>query len=200
MIAAFSHKIADFLVREKTIETQYKDVYEYGLELCISSLISIFILIAMSAVSGKYKEGFLFYLVFCLTRLFCGGYHAKSYMKCKGMLFLILCAVFTLQGMWKAIPAYGIVGIWCCCAMTIIFYAPIENENKALSAKEKKNSKYISMMLLGLWALVESILYALQSQLVGIIPITLFLIAILMLLEKSREKICKGGKSNEKGK
>ncbi|MDE6529718.1 MAG: accessory gene regulator B family protein, partial [Lachnospiraceae bacterium] len=43
-----SRKIADFLVREKTIEKEYLEVYLYGIELCLSSIISILIMIFTS--------------------------------------------------------------------------------------------------------------------------------------------------------
>lgn len=198
MITTISRKIADFLVREKTIEEETVDIYVYGIELWVSSAISIVIMLITTIVLGKVVEGLIFYIVFCVTRLFCGGYHANSYMGCKMVFWMILLTVLFLQKALQGTPFGFWIVLWCFYTFIIFCFAPIENENKKLEVDEKKKYKIVSIILSFFWLLIEWIVNVLQHKLAGLIPVTLALIAVLMLLEISKNYLKKGEYKNEK--
>ena len=79
MITEICHIIADFFKKEKIISEEQRDVYEYGLELCVSTLIGVIITVVIGLLFNRFFETLTFYIVFCFTRLFCGGFHAKCY-------------------------------------------------------------------------------------------------------------------------
>lgn len=195
-----SRKIADFLMREKTIEKEYLEVYVYGIELCLSSIISILILIFTSIILNRVIEGFLFYIIFCVTRLFCGGYHAKSYAGCKIVFLAALVVVLILNEMPKEIFSNLWLILWSYYALLVLGFAPIENENKPLEETEKKKYKIISILLSFFWLAIEGLLYVLHSKYLRIIPITLALIATLMLLEINKKNLERRKKNEKRSK
>lgn len=79
MITKLCHIIADFFIKEKIISEEQRDVYEYGLELCVSTLLGVIITVVIGLLFNRFFETLTFYIVFCFTRLFCGGFHAKCY-------------------------------------------------------------------------------------------------------------------------
>lgn len=200
MITTMSRKIADFLMREKTIEKEYLEVYVYGIELCLSSIISILILIFISVILNRVIEGFLFYIIFCVTRLFCGGYHAKSYAGCKIVFLAALVVVLILNEMPKEIFSNLWLILWSYYALLVLGFAPIENENKPLEETEKKKYKIISILLSFFWLAIEGLLYVLHSKYLRIIPITLALIATLMLLEINKKNLERRKKNEKRSK
>lgn len=199
MITSISRKIADFLVRENTIEKEYIEVYVYGIELWMSSLISILILFFTTILMHRVVEGILFYGVFCVTRLFCGGYHAKDYLGCKIVFEIILLAVLFLNEILQKMSPFLLIVLWFYYVLIVFFFAPVENENKRLEEKEKRKHKMISLILSFCWLLIEGLLCGLQNSFMRIIPITLALVATLMLLEICKNIIIRRREKNEKG-
>lgn len=198
MITLVSRKIADFLVKENTIKKEYLEAYVYGIELCISSIISILIMLFTTILLNRVIEGLIFYIVFCITRLFCGGYHAKSYAGCKMVFLITLLAVLFLNKVFREVsPGLWII-LWSYYVLIVLCFGPIENENKRLEEKEKRKYKIISIAISFFWLAIEGLLCRLQSKYMGIISITLALIATLMLLEISKNYLRKGEGANEK--
>ncbi len=52
MIAKLSRIIADFFIRQEIVPEEQREVYEYGFELSISSIIGILIVLAIGLVSS----------------------------------------------------------------------------------------------------------------------------------------------------
>lgn len=199
MITSVSRKIADFLVKEKAIEKEYLEAYVYGMELCLSSIISILIMLFTTILLNRVIEGVIFYVVFCITRLFCGGYHAKSYVGCKMAFLTTLLVVLLLNKVFQEVsPGLWII-LWSYYVLIVLCFGPIENENKQLEEKKKRKYKIISIAISFFWLAIEGLLRLLQSKYTGIISITLALIATLMLLEISKNCLRKGEGANEKG-
>lgn len=66
MIAKLSHIIADFFIRQKVVPEEQREVYEYGFELSISSVIGILFVLAIGFVSNRFlgKRSFLHSVLF----------------------------------------------------------------------------------------------------------------------------------------
>lgn len=188
MITAISRIITNFLVCENIIEEERKDAYLYGIELLISSLFSVTIMLFFGILFGKFPECIMFYFVFCTTRLFCGGYHAKSYAGCKLMFTFILCAVLILDKVLTELSIFHYCILWSIYAVSTYIYAPIENSNKKLNAEEKKKNHIRSIVIAFVWLFVMAVMGLMHNDLSKIILLTLIFIASLMILQKIKEK------------
>lgn len=190
MIAELSRMIADVFIRQKVVPEEQREVYEYGLELSISSVMGILIVLAIGLVSNRLWESVVFYIVFCFTRLFTGGYHASNHLLCKitfvGALLAVLAADWLLKGIenyyWFVLHFYSLI--------IVCQFAPIENPNKELTRRQKVRCKVISIAAMAVWLAVMFLFRVLDSELDHIVALTLFCVANLMLLgnHKGRRK------------
>ncbi len=182
MIAKLSQIIADFFIRQKVVPEEQREIYEYGFELSISSVIGIIIVLAVGLISGKFWESVVFYIVFCFTRLFTGGFHAPNHLLCKVTftvtLLLVLAADWLLSGIenyyWFILHLYSLV--------IVCQFAPIENSNKELSKRQKVRCKIIAIIAMAVWLAVMFLFRSLDSELDHIVALTLFCVSNLMLL------------------
>ena len=55
------------------------DIYIYGFELLVSSVIETISLLLIGLLTGKFVETVIFIISFSSIRVFSGGYHANSY-------------------------------------------------------------------------------------------------------------------------
>ena len=183
MITKLSHIIADFFICKKFIPEEQREVYEYGFELSISSLIGIIIVLAIGLISGKFWESIVFYVVFCFTRLFTGGFHAVSRLICEitfgAALLVVLAADRLLHGIedyyWFVLHFYSLV--------IVCQFAPIEDPNKKLTKRQRVRCKITAIIEMAVWLAVMFLFRVLGSELDHTVALTLFCVANLMLLE-----------------
>lgn len=194
MIAKLSRIIADFFIRQKVVPEDQREVYEYGFELSISSVIGILIVLAIGLVSNRFWESVVFYIVFCFTRLFTGGYHASTYLRCKVTFAGALVAVLVVDWLIKGIEDYYWFILYLYSLVVVCQFAPVENPNKELTERQKVKCKVISIVAMAVWLAVMFLFRVLDSELYHIVALTLFCVANLMLLGNHKER----RKENEK--
>ena len=188
MIAKLSRIIADFFIRQKVVSEEQREVYEYGFELSISSVIGIIIVLAIGFISGKFWESVVFYIVFCITRLFTGGYHASNHLLCKITFAGALLAVLAADWLLKEIESYYWFVLHFYSLIIVCQFAPIENPNKELTERQKVRCKVISIIAMAVWLAVMFLFGYLNSELYHIVALTLFCVANLMLLGIRKER------------
>ena len=72
-------------------------------------------------------------------------------------------------------------------AAVICILAPVENRNKPLTSGEKIKYKKKSVLLSVIWTLAALAMYIMDMQVYSAVPITMFTIAILMVVEKIKQ-------------
>ena len=97
MLHILSKRIA-FLVCEKT-DLLPLEIYVYGFELIISSIVETGALLLVGFLISKFVETILFLVSFSSIRFFSGGYHANSYFKCDyciyfSRVYIITCYIY----------------------------------------------------------------------------------------------------------
>lgn len=81
---------------EKDCTEEDRNIYIYGIEILLSSVINIALCVSISLLCGRILDAFIFLIIFCSLRMYVGGYHANSHFECCGMflfsygLYLIL--------------------------------------------------------------------------------------------------------------
>lgn len=182
IITKFCHIIVNFFIRKNIFPEEQRDVYQYGFELWVSSALGILIVLAIGIISGKFWESVIFYIVFCFTRLFSGGFHAPSYLLCKITLAFVLILVLALDWLLYDITEYYWYVLYLYSFIIICRFAPVENHNKELTESEKVRSKVICIAEMMIYPFVMLLFNRLNSGLYHIVALTLFFVANLMLL------------------
>lgn len=150
MLHYISKKIA-CLISDKDDEYPI-EIYTYGIELMISSLIGTILIIFSGIIFHLLIESLIF--TFCLSgiRFFSGGYHAKTYLRCN-IVYLISYALVMITYMlyFKYLINYNIsisLVLIIVSTLILILFAPIENENKKIDDSQKNKFKWISIIIL----------------------------------------------------
>lgn len=182
IITKFCHIIVNFFIRKNIFPEEQREIYQYGFELWVSSIIGILIVLAIGIISGRFWESIIFYIVFCFTRLFSGGFHATTYLLCKITFASVLILILVMDWIFCGIVEYYWYLLYLYSFIIVCRFAPVENSNKELTKHEKTRSKVICIVEMMIWLSVMFLFKKLNSDLYHIVALTLFFVANLMLL------------------
>lgn len=94
MISKISTLISNQFVKHKIISEDAQDVYKYGVEITISSLIGFIIVVIVGIIFKALLQAMVFYVIFVALRSMTGGFHATTYLRCN-IIFSVV-SLFTI--------------------------------------------------------------------------------------------------------
>lgn len=191
MIHRLSKVIADFLLHKNIIPETEIDVYIYGYETVILGIIDFFIVLAVGFIFNKIITMLIFFAMFISVRLYTGGYHANTVLKCK-VVFVLICISLVFLSEFK-FPYYLYILMMLLYVITSFFLAPIENYNKPLTSEEQMKYRRISIAMSIFWSIADVFSYFFAIKICTTITVTAFFITLLMIIGEYG----KGGKINE---
>lgn len=188
MLQRLALKITNFIFKNVGLDPELFEVYKYGIEITISSLLNIVLIIAASVVICDVISGVVFLTVFISLRSFVGGYHAKTYFMCNALFLLTYLSVYYINStaaafvdeelLSRLLTILIMLGI-----IPIIAFAPVENPNKPLSEKQVRSSRmigiagFVLLSVTGLTLFYDGIRYG------SFTITTLISISVLVLIE-----------------
>lgn len=129
-------KLVGMLIDEEIITSTEKEVYVYGIHQSLIILSNLAITIILGVISSMIWESIVFMFAYISIRIYAGGYHAETQLRCYvvsiliNILALIEIKCFLFNGQWANICL--IIS-----QIIIMILAPVEAENKLLTTKEK---------------------------------------------------------------
>lgn len=133
MIKNLSENITDYFYLNNIINEEEKEIYIYGLHLIISSIIGITIILTLGLIFNIFSNTFLFLISFISIRMYSGGYHAKSYIKCNITLITIYLIVFLIVNYTPTELIFlSSILLSIITLIIILKFAPTDTENKKL--------------------------------------------------------------------
>jgi len=130
---SLSEVIADFYIEKNIISSDMKSVYVYGISLIINDIIDFAVILIPAIIARRFIYGVAFLLTFCITRIHCGGFHAKKSWICAGVMLLTFILVCLCTELTASI--YGVILNMIINSISILIILPIipiENPNKKL--------------------------------------------------------------------
>jgi Ca2+/Na+ antiporter len=95
-------------------------------------MFGIILVCILGILLKRLPESLTFLVVFITTRQFCGGYHANTFFKCCVLfIFTYLAIMLLMELIIDRIEIYHIICLMFIYIITILKYAPVENENQA---------------------------------------------------------------------
>ena len=167
MIARLSKRIASFFVRNEVIKCEDEEVYEYGLQLLLSTVFNGMIALILAIISGTVLQCICYLAVFVLLRKSAGGFHAKTHFGCCCILAVVL-SLFIMFIKFVPNEVYGIVAVIAVAfsVVIILIFAPLEHENKPISDRDKIRLRKISVIYAVLFALIVLGLFIAQLKII----------------------------------
>ena len=192
MIHRLSKMIADFLLGKNVISKENIDIYVYGYETIILGIIDLFIIITVGLIFDQLISMLIFFIMFISIRLYTGGYHANTILKCK-IVFISICisVIFLVE---LKFPYFLYILMILLYLITSFFLAPIENYNKPLTSEEQTKYRRISIAMSLFWSAVALFSYFFAIKVCTTITITALFITLLMIIGEYGKE----GKYNEK--
>lgn len=182
MIVKLSKLITKVLLNQKSISEKDIDIYQYGIEITISSLLNIALIVIFSLITNSQFSGLIFLSTFILLRQFTSGYHAESYLKCNTALVLTYILVLLLSRLicleFRAGCIILLLGV-----LVVIFFTPVYNSHKELSRSEYRKSKKISIILYLLFSVASIITFQFNQYYGRVFIFTLGSILMLIIIE-----------------
>lgn len=139
---------ADRLVARGIIQEKDVPVYCYGLEAIYSSTLELVSILLLAALVGNFWQTVAFFLAFIPLRVYAGGYHATTRLRC----FLISLAVYGLFAVALAlIPAawYRMLALaGCAWAGWVVWRrAPVVHHNRRISLAARQHYRKTSRLI-----------------------------------------------------
>lgn len=187
MLNKIATKLANRLLVKNVVKEDLLDIYIYGFELIISSLLSASIVLLLGALFGQFLNSFAFLITFSLLRSYTGGYHASKYWICTLITVTTFSIVLLLSKIFMAsLILYlllSIIGI-----ALIIILAPVENHNKKLSEEQKRKFKTVSIVIFASLVSIGSALAFLKLEISNVIFFALIADIILLFIKNKDER------------
>lgn len=178
-------------LRNKYILEEDIEVYRFGLELLIATFFKAIGLLIIGLAFGIMTEIIVLILFFSGLRIQAGGYHAKTPITCfLGTLGMIFTSTFLIRIIAIEYKIYFIFISVIISILMVIYYAPVENENRPLSEKEKVIYKRRSIVTVTLSSILVLIFTFLNNELIylGQMAITGLLFESFTLINIKKKK------------
>ena len=173
MLHTLSKRIAFLLFSDDEYPIE---VYVYGIELIISSLIGELIVFCLGLLLGKLIETIIFILLIKYIRIYSGGYHAKTYIVCN-MVFISSYLLSVLISHCLCNVPEGIIIMLMLVTtlvtvLAMLTLAPIENVNKPITAERRSILKLKAVAVVSVvgFAFVVGYLIYRFREMIMIIP------------------------------
>lgn len=192
MLQSTSRKLTVYLICNHIIDPAMSEVYQYGLELTLSTLFTSSAIMLIAYVRDSLLYGLLYFAVSVPLRMTAGGYHAPTYFRC----FLISNGTYLAVSMLSeslsslSLPHSFWLALLFCSACYIAANCPVRNLHHLVSASVLKKNRQIAIFLLcALCYLILLLYFMLQrSYLLNFMIITISSVAIFILPAKRKEE------------
>ena len=189
MITFLGKSISLFLCRKNIIAEEEIDIYQYGFEAVLSTVLGFITTLFIGLVFNMVFFSVIYYGIFVTVRQLTGGYHANSYLKCNILFSLVTFFVLGITKLICISHMYSLLMhllIFIIAAICIWRFSPVENLNKPLTFKQKDRNHKASMIILSVLYILSSVLYAFKTEFAVLIALTLFSISMLIIIEKMK--------------
>lgn len=191
MIEKISKKILSFVAVYVSMDDDTAEVYQYGIEISLSTALNIVITMIIAFAFGSPLCGIIFLTCMILIRSYSGGYHAESYFKCNcTMIMAFSIAFFTSKFLFHFnLTEFHIMASALMLAFIPIYaFSPVKNEHKPLSESKAKKCRMVSIILFIFTSLVGLFLVTIGSLYGSMIIITLIEVSVMILLEIHQQR------------
>lgn len=193
MLTDAANKIVQMLLSQQIIEDEQKNLYQYGFELLISSLLSAVWIVILGVALNRFSVAVIYILILMTVRTQIGGFHADSYKSCflYYNLFFGVALIFTEVCM-KFRPDGWIVSFLLCLMFLLeYFLAPVPHR-KQLNIQEKELARSKGILRTAGWCVLLGFFWKWNREWSYEISIVLLISTVLMAAEYVLQNVCSG--------
>lgn len=179
--------IVDRLCRGGHIPDREKGIYKVGFDVIVGTVVSGSAILGMGILRKDAIGAILFLVVFCTVRNYCGGYHAKTRLKCLltmmaafGCVSVLSESVLKSPDAWKL--GYGVASAVLGGAMSV--FVPVTDITKRYRSDDVARNWKKALWILFVWYATAgaSILWSRMAAIK--ISMTMDVVAVMILVTK----------------
>lgn len=189
----FSSKFIEFFVSNDLIKNEDKEIYEYAVNIILSSLIHIATVMIIGLCFNLFIESLVFYFSFIAIRKFAGGYHAKTPVRCYAFSvissIIVLCLI-KLSNSVCFIFTYVLIMLELFSVVLILLISPLDTENNPLNSREKKLYKMLAVLISACVFTISTLCVFTGYRNIGFSMICAIIMSAIVLLMRKFQIIC----------
>lgn len=191
MLDVTANSLTDKLEKEGAIAAERRAVYIYGFELVISTVSGMAAVFLIAALGfHRPLEGIIFLVATILLRIYSGGYHADTYLRCfitTLLSFTVAMILYEVLLHFK-VNAWIVIGIAIMAGLYIWEKTPVTHPNQPLSEKRIKECRKKGRGILVIEVGISCILTGLQYSCGIMIMLSILEVAVFMAIVKDKKK------------
>lgn len=193
MFQQWSDKITEWLYQKELIDRSHADVYRYGIQQLLTLILNIVSFFIIGIIFHVILPTILFLLFYAILRIYAGGYHAKTPIRCY-LFSNVIVILFAIIFQHLPMTHIGCSIFTLICAVFILCFSPVGCKNKPLSEKEKKHYRTRSIIVLlaeiaaqqvSVWIGLEMIMFS-ATLAIGFVSSMMLLGVLSNKLEKNK--------------
>ena len=182
MIKELAKKLTEFMISQESIIEDESEIYQYGVEITLSSILNITLIMLISIITGRIISGAVFLGTFIIMRRYCGGYHARSYLMCNIIFAATFIAVLIFSE-YVTIHMKADVLLMMLSILPVFIFAPVPNENKPLTVEERTRYSRWSLAIYVPLCLTQCICSVLVPYISRVLFYSLMAVSLLIMVE-----------------
>lgn len=137
--------VVSWLIRHEAIEEDNRELYEYASHCFLLGMAPLVYAVIIGILMGELKASIVLVLPFMFIRKLSGGFHLKNEWAClmSSCLLLYVCLLATIYISYDILFSFIVL----LAVFSLIFFSPIDSENRRLEADEKKMRKRETMAI-----------------------------------------------------
>lgn len=144
------------LVSRGVIAEADASIYAYGFEAMFSTVFTFGSIIVLSVCVGNFFETLLFFTAFMVLRIYAGGYHAATRVRCY-LISSLMYIIFSVMLVVIPVDLYFLVAVFTSMIafICIILWAPVIHKNRSISPESFNRCRKISLLV----CIVETLVF-----------------------------------------
>lgn len=182
-----SNKLVHTMAESKIIEQDEINVYHFGMQLLLETVISFVIFLIIATLFGSVSEVIIFTTAFGVLRQYGGGGHADKFISC----LLISCGIVTSFCVIIHLPDWitYLIGILAIISLIIILWlAPVDSKYKPVSNSDRKKYRKKLMVLLFMEIIIATVIGLYSVHFSMCILFSWIVLSIMLVIGKIKNK------------
>lgn len=157
MMKRCTKMIVDWLIRCEAVDEKNREIYHYAVYSVFLSIYPLLFAACFGAAIGEIGRSITIIIPFAVIRKFSGGYHTKNSWSCLlgSSLLLLLCVCGSVYVRHDCF----FVMLTILATISLVYFSPIDNENRKLDGDEYKEYKKMTAIWTSLFLFLAVVFY-----------------------------------------
>ena len=181
LLARLAGKIVNNLVHSGVIKEEDAEIYIYGINQILTSVLSVSSALIIGLIFGVFPEIAVFMAAYIPLRSFAGGYHAKTPLSCY-VFSVIMLIVVSIGLKYLHLADWVYYAVLVAATLVVLVLSPVEDRNKPLDEIEQKVYKRRTILIAAVELTLAMLLKLLMFDDLFIATAYSFVVLSLMLI------------------